>query len=55
MRILSESTSRATLPQIPQLHTDPFDRLLCAQAKAEGVPLMSGDAAVLQYPLDTIW
>lgn len=31
-------------------HRDPFDRLLVAQALTEGVPLISGDAAMTAVP-----
>jgi PIN domain nuclease of toxin-antitoxin system len=34
---------------LPLLHKDPFDRLLLAQARAEGMVLVTGDAAVSQY------
>ena len=34
---------------LPLLHKDPFDRLLIAQARAEGMVLLTGDAAVSQY------
>lgn len=34
---------------LPLLHKDPFDRLLIAQALAEGLLLLSGDNAVGQY------
>ena len=34
---------------LPPLHADPFDRVLLAQARAEGLPLWSVDAAVLGY------
>ena len=34
---------------LPLLHKDPFDRLLLAQARAEGMLLLTGDAAVSQY------
>ena len=43
------------LSEVPMLHKDPFDRLLVAQARAEGVPLMTGDRAVARYPVRTIW
>jgi PIN domain nuclease of toxin-antitoxin system len=35
---------------LPQIHKDPFDRILIAQAIIEGVPLVTVDQAVLQYP-----
>jgi PIN domain nuclease of toxin-antitoxin system len=34
---------------LPPLHKDPFDRLLLAQARAEGMLLLTGDASVAQY------
>lgn len=35
--------------QLPLLHGDPFDRMLVAQASAEGLTLVTQDAAVLSY------
>ncbi|MGH2595093.1 MAG: type II toxin-antitoxin system VapC family toxin [Actinomycetota bacterium] len=43
------------LETLPDLHRDPFDRMLVAQALAEEMPLVSGDDAVRAYPLTTIW
>jgi PIN domain nuclease of toxin-antitoxin system len=34
---------------LPALHKDPFDRLLVAQATAEGITLLTSDLAVAQY------
>jgi len=34
---------------LPPLHRDPFDRLLIAQAAAEGMTLLSGDRLVTDY------
>ncbi|MBN2062434.1 MAG: type II toxin-antitoxin system VapC family toxin [Deltaproteobacteria bacterium] len=34
---------------LPLLHKDPFDRLLIAQARSEGMLLITGDASVAQY------
>jgi PIN domain nuclease of toxin-antitoxin system len=34
---------------VPTLHKDPFDRLLVAQARAEGMVLVTADSAVAQY------
>ena len=34
---------------LPLLHKDPFDRLLLAQARTEGMLLLTVDAAVIQY------
>ncbi len=35
---------------LPDLHRDPFDRLLVAQAQCEGITLLTSDALVAQYP-----
>jgi PIN domain nuclease of toxin-antitoxin system len=34
---------------LPLLHKDPFDRLLLAQARTEGMLLLTVDALVIQY------
>jgi PIN domain nuclease of toxin-antitoxin system len=34
---------------LPPIHKDPFDRLLIAQAAAEGVTLLTVDAAMAEY------
>jgi len=39
---------------LPLLHKDPFDRLLLAQARAEGMLLLTVDASVLQYKESTL-
>jgi PIN domain nuclease of toxin-antitoxin system len=38
------------LETLPLLHKDPFDRLLVAQATAEGFTLITSDTLVAQYP-----
>jgi PIN domain nuclease of toxin-antitoxin system len=35
---------------LPQLHKDPFDRVLIAQATVEGITLLTTDTLVSQYP-----
>ncbi len=44
--------ARATLPLI---HRDPFDRMLIAQAQVEGLPILTSDAAIGLYDVETIW
>ena len=39
---------------LPLLHKDPFDRLLIAQARVEGMQLLTVDAAILQYGESTL-
>jgi PIN domain nuclease of toxin-antitoxin system len=44
-----------TLATLPALHKDPFDRILIAQAMAEGVGFVTNDEPMRQYPVETIW
>jgi PIN domain nuclease of toxin-antitoxin system len=44
-----------TLERLPFVHKDPFDRLLIAQAIAEGMPLLSNDRALLAYGAAVVW
>ncbi|MGH8782595.1 type II toxin-antitoxin system VapC family toxin [Paraburkholderia sp.] len=38
------------LEQLPNIHRDPFDRILVAQAIVEGVTLLTHDDTVAKYP-----
>jgi PIN domain nuclease of toxin-antitoxin system len=40
----------AAVSTLPDLHKDPFDRILIAQAMVEGITLLSADEVVLRYP-----
>ena len=39
----------AELERLPLLHKDPFDRMLVAQANAEGMTILSDDAEIRRY------
>ncbi|MDE0006088.1 MAG: type II toxin-antitoxin system VapC family toxin [Rhodospirillaceae bacterium] len=39
---------------LPMHHRDPFDRFLIAQAQAEGLILVTRDARILQYGVQTL-
>jgi PIN domain nuclease of toxin-antitoxin system len=41
--------------RLPMHHRDPWDRLLIAQARVEGVPLLSADTRLHRYEVATIW
>ena len=43
------------LSALPAHHKDPFDRMLIAQATAEGAPLVSADPWISRYALQVIW
>jgi len=40
---------------LPMLHRDPFDRLLVAQAQTENLVMVTGDAGITRYEVETIW
>jgi PIN domain nuclease of toxin-antitoxin system len=40
---------------LPLHHKDPFDRLLIAQARHEGFPIVSKDPEFARYPISVIW
>jgi PIN domain nuclease of toxin-antitoxin system len=41
--------------KLPLHHRDPFDRLLLAQAQAEGLRIISDDGMFSRYAADVIW
>jgi len=43
------------LTRLPDLHRDPFDRILVAQALVGGLLLLTPDAAIRKYPVRTLW
>jgi PIN domain nuclease of toxin-antitoxin system len=40
---------------LPLLHRDPFDRLLIAQSQQDKMPILTVDALIVQYDVETIW
>jgi len=40
---------------LPGPHKDPFDRMLIAQAQAEGLPILSNDSAFDAYSVRRLW
>jgi PIN domain nuclease of toxin-antitoxin system len=43
------------LSKLPNLHRDPFDRMLICQAIAHGLVLATPDPEIARYPVRTIW
>jgi PIN domain nuclease of toxin-antitoxin system len=43
------------MARLPLIHRDPFDRLLIAQARHEGLTLVTRDPTVRRYQIDTLW
>jgi PIN domain nuclease of toxin-antitoxin system len=40
---------------LPNHHRDPFDRILIAQSQLENLPIMTVDAQIVRYSVETIW
>jgi PIN domain nuclease of toxin-antitoxin system len=54
--ILSIRSAHITaLAGIADFHKDPFDRMLIAQAAAEGLTLVTNDAQIARYSIKTVW
>lgn len=47
--ILIHSDHVVVLDTLPAIHRDPFDRILVAQAVAEGIELVTTDSQLVQY------
>jgi PIN domain nuclease of toxin-antitoxin system len=43
------------LERLPLHHSEPFDRLLIAQAVAESLPILTHDEKFPLYPVKLIW
>ncbi len=44
------SAHAVAVGRLPPIHKDPFDRMLVAQAVAEGITLLTADARLASYP-----
>lgn len=49
-----EHTHALAVAALPDLHRDPFDRLLVAQAGLLDVPILTADPQVIQYQVRTL-
>ncbi len=43
------------LSKLPNVHKDPFDRLLISQSMQEEITLLSRDSVFNDYPVDVFW
>ena len=54
--VLSIRTAHISiLAGLPDIHKDPFDRMLIAQAAAEGLALIASDRIFGRYPVKVLW
>ena len=44
-----------TATALPPIHRDPFDRILVAQARALGCPILTADPMIARYDVEAIW
>lgn len=52
--IAINSAHTLAVEALPNIHKDPFDRMLVAQTIVEGITLMTADSAVAEYPVAVI-
>lgn len=45
----------ADLERLPVLHRDPMDRMLVSHARLAKLTLVTADATLRRYPVDTLW
>jgi PIN domain nuclease of toxin-antitoxin system len=50
-----ELTHAYALYRLPLIHKDPFDRMIVAQAMAEGFTLVTADETLHRYPVKWLW
>ena len=43
------------IANLPQIHGDPFDRLIISQAIAENLTIVTSDSIIPKYDANTIW
>jgi PIN domain nuclease of toxin-antitoxin system len=50
-----DEESTLNLHRLPNLHRDPFDRMLICQAIVNGLVILTPDELISQYPIRSIW
>jgi PIN domain nuclease of toxin-antitoxin system len=50
-----DEESSAVLSKMPDIHRDPFDRMLICQAIANQMIILTPDPLITQYPVMTRW
>ncbi len=56
LRVLSiDWPHAAAVERLPFHHRDPFDRLMVAQAQADGLAIVTKDAAFAKYDVRVVW
>jgi PIN domain nuclease of toxin-antitoxin system len=50
-----EMNHAVNVSNLPDIHNDPFDRLLISQSQLENLPLITNDEKIKRYSINTIW
>ena len=50
-----DESAALQLPKLPELHRDPFDRMLVCQAIDGGLTILTPDDLIRQYPVSSSW
>ena len=50
-----EESDVLELETLPNLHKDPFDRMIICQAKARNLTILTPDNTIRSYPVKTAW
>ena len=50
-----QETAVAHVAKLPDIHRDPFDRMLVCQAIEHELTIVTSDAQVQRYPVKTLW
>ncbi|MCO7220674.1 type II toxin-antitoxin system VapC family toxin [Klenkia sp. PcliD-1-E] len=53
-RLPVEDLHLAALAELPSIHRDPFDRMLIAQARVEGLTVITSDAVFARYDVPVL-
>ena len=50
-----QETAVAHVTKLPEIHRDPFDRMLVCQAIQHNMTIVTSDAQIKRYPVKTLW
>lgn len=50
-----DETAALHVARLPDIHRDPFDRMLVAQALVGDLVIVTPDAEIARYPVRTLW
>ena len=50
-----EEEATLHLTRLPEMHKDPFDRMLICKAIVQGLVILTPDELLMQYPIRCLW